>query len=92
MLNDGLLDVSYVMNLPAERITDLLKAMGSAEDLETMADCWGSLRVPWLEVECKDGLQVGQLHDLCEFCGPLSMVALMVSRVLHITRFCRLGQ
>ena len=53
-----MLDVSYIMNLPANRIPELLKGLGTPEGFEAQADSWGSLRLPWLEVECQDGLQV----------------------------------
>lgn len=60
VLNDGLLDVSYVMNLPAERIPEVLGSIGQPSDQHSaqIQDCWGSLRVPSLEVSCKEGLQV----------------------------------
>ena len=62
VLDDGLLDVAYVMNHPREQVPGLLKELmrGREEDdqLEVM-DCFGSMRVEWLEVHCADGLQVG---------------------------------
>ena len=61
MLDDGLLDVSYIMNYPQQQVPGLLKELmrGRDEDdtLELM-DSFGSMRVPWLEVHCADGLQV----------------------------------
>ena len=61
--DDGLLDVSYVMNYPQQQVPGLLKELmrGRDEDdtLEIM-DSFGSMRVPWLEVHCADGLQVKQ--------------------------------
>ncbi|KAK9807361.1 hypothetical protein WJX73_006241 [Symbiochloris irregularis] len=66
-LNDGLLDVAYIMNPPPERIPELLGALGNQEELERIGDFFGSLRVPSLEVQCKDGLQVNvdgePMHD-----------------------------
>lgn len=61
VLDDGLLDVSYVMNYPQQQVPGLLKELmrGREEDdaMELM-DSFGSMRVKWLEVHCADGLQV----------------------------------
>ena len=82
VLDDGLLDVAYVMNYPGEQVPGLLKELmrgrEEGDELELM-DCFGSMRVKWLEVHCADGLQVWQLrlvqclqahcaHQLCSFC------------------------
>ena len=49
------------MNYPQQQVPGLLKELmrGRDEDdaLELM-DSFGSMRVPWLEVHCADGLQV----------------------------------
>ena len=61
VLDDGLLDVSYVMNYPREQVPALLRElMRGREDSDTLEimDCFGSMRVKWLEVHCADGLQV----------------------------------
>ena len=58
VLHDGLLDVAYIMDLPTERIPEVLGSFANPADLERQADCFGSMRVPWLEVECQDGMQV----------------------------------
>ncbi len=61
VLDDGLLDVAYVMNYPREQVPGLLKELmrgrDEGDELEVM-DCFGSMRVKWLEVHCADGLQV----------------------------------
>ena len=60
VLDDGLLDVSYVMNYPGEQVPTLLRELmrgrEESDPLELM-DCFGSMRVKWLEVHCADGLQ-----------------------------------
>lgn len=62
VLDDGLLDVAYVMNYPREQVPGLLRELmrgrEEGDELEVM-DCFGSMRVKWLEVHCADGLQVG---------------------------------
>ena len=60
VLDDGLLDVSYVMNYPQEQVPTLLRElMRGREESDTLEimDCFGSMRVNWLEVHCADGLQ-----------------------------------
>ena len=60
VLDDGLLDVSYVMNYPGEQVPTLLRElMRGREESDTLEimDCFGSMRVEWLEVHCADGLQ-----------------------------------
>lgn len=61
MLDDGHLDVAYVMNIPMEDIPDVLARMGQTLDSSEMLDCFGSMRVSSLTVDCPDGLQVGNL-------------------------------
>ena len=62
VLDDGLLDVAYIMNYPREQVPGLLRELmrgrEEGDELELM-DCFGSMRVKWLEVHCADGLQVG---------------------------------
>ena len=55
-----MLDVSYIMNYPGEQVPTLLKElMRGREESDTLEimDCFGSMRVKWLEVHCADGLQ-----------------------------------
>ena len=70
MLDDGLLDVAYVMNYPREQVPNLLmelvRGRDEGDDLELM-DCFGSMRVKWLEVHCADGLQASCFIDI-QFC------------------------
>ena len=88
VLDDGLLDVAYVMNYPGEQVPGLLKELmrgrEEGDELELM-DCFGSMRVKWLEVHCADGLQVGTscLFSVCKHtvltnCN-LSVISLVVS-------------
>ena len=70
VLDDGLLDVSYVMNYPGEQVPTLLRELmrgrEESDPLELM-DCFGSMRVKWLEVHCADGLQAStslHCHDV----------------------------
>ncbi|KAL3163388.1 hypothetical protein ABBQ32_009773 [Trebouxia sp. C0010 RCD-2024] len=61
VLDDGLLDVSYIMNYPGEQVPTLLRElMRGREESDTLEimDCFGSMRVKWLEVHCADGLQI----------------------------------
>ena len=56
-----MLDVGYVMNYPGEQVPGLLKELmrgREEEDQLELMDCFGSMRVKWLEVHCADGLQV----------------------------------
>lgn len=65
VLDDGLLDVSYVMNYPREQVPTLLRElMRGREESDTLEimDCFGSMRVKWLEVHCADGLQASFTH------------------------------
>ena len=57
MLDDGLLDVSYVVDFPASEIPSLVSMLRPEVGLEALQS-FGSMRVPWLEVSCSDGLQV----------------------------------
>lgn len=61
VLDDGLLDVAYIMNYPREQVPGLLRELmrgrEEGDELELM-DCFGSMRVKWLEVHCADGLQI----------------------------------
>ena len=61
VLDDGLLDVAYIMNYPREQVPGLLmelvRGRDEGDNLELM-DCFGSMRVQWLEVHCAAGLQV----------------------------------
>ncbi|KAK9868764.1 hypothetical protein WJX84_009994 [Apatococcus fuscideae] len=56
----ALLDVSYIMNIPLEEIPDVLARMGQTLDSGEMLDCFGSMRVKSLVVDCPDGLQVNR--------------------------------
>ncbi len=64
------------MNYPREQVPGLLRELmrgrEEGDELEVM-DCFGSMRVKWLEVHCADGLQVG-LYPACthyctNYCG-----------------------
>lgn len=68
VLDDGLLDVSYIMNYPGEQVPTLLRElMRGREESDTLEimDCFGSMRVKWLEVHCADGLQAKLLWCMC---------------------------
>ncbi|KAL3131937.1 hypothetical protein ABBQ38_007634 [Trebouxia sp. C0009 RCD-2024] len=68
LLDDGLLDVSYIMNYPGEQVPTLLRElMRGREESDTLEimDCFGSMRVKWLEVHCADGLQAKLLWCMC---------------------------
>ena len=58
VVDDGHLDVSYVMNIPVDEIPDLLGRIGQTLDTGELLDCFGSMRVKSLVVHCPDGLQV----------------------------------
>ena len=71
VLDDGLLDVSYVMNYPREQVPTLLRElMRGREESDTLEimDCFGSMRVNWLEVHCADGLQASLFPSNARFC------------------------
>ena len=58
VLDDGMLDVSYVIDFPASDIPNLVNSLRPDMGLEGLKS-FGTMRVPWLEVSCKEGLQVG---------------------------------
>ena len=59
ILDDGLLDVSYVLNMPPDKVPSLLAGMiNDGQSVSDMPDVFGTLRCEWLEVDCPDGLQV----------------------------------
>ena len=57
MLDDGLLDISYVMDLPPQQIPGFLKSLTNPGTAQEAQHAFGTMRVPWLEVHCSDGLQ-----------------------------------
>lgn len=61
-IDDGLLDITYVQNVPPEKVPELLQtlAMGG-RDSDDLAESIKTMRVPWLEVSF---LHV--LHALCD--------------------------
>lgn len=58
VIDDGLLDVSYLLNCPAERVGKLLQGLRKHGNLGGALNFFGSMRVPWLEVRSPDKLQV----------------------------------
>ena len=50
-IDDGLLDITYVQNVPPEKVPELLQtlAMGG-RDNDDLAESIKTMRVPWLEV------------------------------------------
>ncbi|DBA99344.1 hypothetical protein WJX82_009085 [Trebouxia sp. C0006] len=58
-IDDGLLDITYVQNVPPEKVPELLQtlAMGG-RDNDDLAESIKTMRVPWLEVECSDDLSI----------------------------------
>lgn len=50
-IDDGLLDITYVQNVPPEKVPELLQtlAMGG-RDSDDLAESIKTMRVPWLEV------------------------------------------
>ena len=93
VLDDGLLDVSYVMNYPREQVPTLLRElMRGREESDTLEimDCFGSMRVKWLEVHCADGLQARFFHSHAQcqsFASawlPHNTLLLVITRVLSM--------
>ncbi|KAK9802807.1 hypothetical protein WJX73_009820 [Symbiochloris irregularis] len=58
VLDDGLLDVSYVMNISKEDFPALVKGLGNLKDTGELTDSFGTMRVTELEVHCPEGLQI----------------------------------
>lgn len=59
LIDDGLLDVSYVMNVSPDKIGPILgNLLDGSSSVTDMKDVFGSLRCDWLEVDCPDELQV----------------------------------
>lgn len=88
VLDDGLLDVSYVMNYPREQVPNLLRElMRGREESDTLEimDCFGSMRVKWLEVHCADGLQA----SFCGACAPACVSPVLWGRsIVEKLRIC----
>ncbi len=56
-IDDGLLDITYVQNVPPEKVPEALQVLGGKKDDE-LSESIKTMRVPWL--------QVGFLnHDAC---------------------------
>lgn len=59
LIDDGLLDVSYVMNVSPDKIGPILgNLLDGSSTVTDMKDVFGSLRCDWLEVDCPEELQV----------------------------------
>lgn len=57
LLDDGLLDVTYVLNIGVDKLlADFFG--GGSNGTEEAPDAIGTLRCKWLELDCEDGLQV----------------------------------
>lgn len=57
VLDDGYLDVSYVMNIDSSQIPELVKGLGDLQKTGELLDAFGTMRVSELEVQCPEGLQ-----------------------------------
>lgn len=50
-IDDGLLDITYVQNVPPEKVPELLQTLGmGGRDSDDLAESIKTMRVPWLEV------------------------------------------
>lgn len=59
IVDDGLLDVSYVMNVSPDKIGPIMgKLVDGDSSVSDLKDVLGNLRCDWLEVDCPDELQV----------------------------------
>lgn len=58
VLDDGYLDVSYVMNIDSSQIPELVKGLGDLQKTGELLDAFGTMRVSELEVQCPEGLQI----------------------------------
>lgn len=59
LIDDGLLDVSYVMNVSPDKIAPIMgNLLDGSSSVTDMKDVFGSLRCNWLEVDCPEELQV----------------------------------
>ena len=54
------------MNLPPGQIPGLLKSLTNPGTSQEAWHAFGTMRVPWLEVECSDGLQVSSCCCCCD--------------------------
>ena len=73
VLDDGYLDVSYVLNVSPQQIPGVLKDLTNMKDAAKLKDTFHSMRVQSLDVECPDGLQVGLCQILEPRCALLSL-------------------
>ncbi|KAK9822273.1 hypothetical protein WJX74_002034 [Apatococcus lobatus] len=60
VLDDGYLDVSYVLNVSPQQIPGVLKDLTNMKDAAKLKDTFHSMRVSSLDVECPDGLQINR--------------------------------
>lgn len=58
-IDDGLLDITYVQNVPPEKIPELLQVVTMADKKDDeLSESIKTMRVPWLEVECSEDLSI----------------------------------
>lgn len=59
MIDDGLMDVSYIVNPSIDQIPSIMgNLLDGSSSISDMKDIFGTLRCNWLEVDCPDELQV----------------------------------
>jgi diacylglycerol kinase family enzyme len=59
MVDDGLLDVSYVVNPSIDQIPSIMgNLLDGSSSISDMKEIFGNLRCEWLEIDCSDELQV----------------------------------
>ena len=62
IMDDGLLDVTYALNVSPDKISDIMGCLFDPEkSWEEMPEVFGRLRCNWLEIDCPDELQVDHL-------------------------------
>jgi len=58
-MDDGLLDVSYIINPSLDQIPTIMgNLLDGSSSISDMKEVFGTLRCDWLEVDCPDELQV----------------------------------
>ena len=56
-IDDGLLDITYVQNVPPEKIPELLQVVTMADKKDDeLSESIKTMRVPWLEVQHQSSL------------------------------------
>ena len=59
IMDDGLLDVTYALNVSPDKIPDIMGCLFNPEKgMSEMPEVFGQLRTDWLEIDCPDELQV----------------------------------